>query len=266
MICNLHTHTVYCDGADTPLELCRAAAEKGFVSLGFTGHSYTAFDNFGMDEARERQYRSAVLSARQEFAGRLEVVLGIEQDWLTGKAPEGYDLVIGSVHSLERDGKYYCLDNTPEELQKAAAAFGGARSLCEAYFGAVGQIHEKTGCGIVGHLDLITKFSEKLRLPDTGAEWYRAAWRGALDRLGGRELIFEVNTGAMARGWRTAPYPSAEILREIARRRGLVTVTSDCHSRDRLDFGYETALELLRSCGFRSHLIWAGGGFEKCPL
>ena len=37
---NLHTHTNYCDGAETPEEIVVKALEMGFSSIGFPGHSY----------------------------------------------------------------------------------------------------------------------------------------------------------------------------------------------------------------------------------
>lgn len=33
-------HSTYCDGVDTPEEAILAAIEKGFTSIGFSGHSY----------------------------------------------------------------------------------------------------------------------------------------------------------------------------------------------------------------------------------
>ena len=35
---NYHTHTVFCDGADTPEDVVLAAIGKGFTHLGFSGH------------------------------------------------------------------------------------------------------------------------------------------------------------------------------------------------------------------------------------
>lgn len=43
---NLHTHTCYCDGADTPEEIVVAAINKGFESIGFSGHSFAAYSSF----------------------------------------------------------------------------------------------------------------------------------------------------------------------------------------------------------------------------
>ena len=40
---NLHTHTIYCDGINTPEELVEAAIAKGFDSIGFSGHSYMSY-------------------------------------------------------------------------------------------------------------------------------------------------------------------------------------------------------------------------------
>ena len=38
MIQNLHTHTTFCDGKNTPEEMVRAALSLGMDSLGFSGH------------------------------------------------------------------------------------------------------------------------------------------------------------------------------------------------------------------------------------
>ena len=37
---NLHTHTTYCDGKDTPEEMVLEGLERGFHSIGFSIHSY----------------------------------------------------------------------------------------------------------------------------------------------------------------------------------------------------------------------------------
>ena len=44
MLANFHTHSSFCDGKNTPEEIVVAAIEKGFTSLGFSGHAYTPFD------------------------------------------------------------------------------------------------------------------------------------------------------------------------------------------------------------------------------
>ena len=44
MIANFHTHTSFCDGKNTPEEIIKAAINKGFSAIGFSGHGYTDFD------------------------------------------------------------------------------------------------------------------------------------------------------------------------------------------------------------------------------
>ena len=41
---DLHVHTTYCDGKNTPEEVVLSAIEKGVERLGFSGHAYTSFD------------------------------------------------------------------------------------------------------------------------------------------------------------------------------------------------------------------------------
>ena len=37
---DLHMHTIYCDGVDTPEDMILTALEKGLTAIGFSGHSY----------------------------------------------------------------------------------------------------------------------------------------------------------------------------------------------------------------------------------
>ena len=42
---DIHVHTTYCDGKNSAEETVLAALEKNFVSIGFSGHSYTSFES-----------------------------------------------------------------------------------------------------------------------------------------------------------------------------------------------------------------------------
>ena len=39
-----HNHTTYCDGSNTAEEMVQAAVAAGCPAFGFSGHSYTWFD------------------------------------------------------------------------------------------------------------------------------------------------------------------------------------------------------------------------------
>ena len=44
LIANYHTHTTFCDGQNTAEEVVLSAIDKGFSSIGFSGHGTTPFD------------------------------------------------------------------------------------------------------------------------------------------------------------------------------------------------------------------------------
>ena len=157
------------------------------------------------------------------------------------KPKDSYDYVIGSVHYAEKDGKYTVVDWKREYLlQGVDEHFGGdIYALCENYYNAVGGIVEKTNCDIIGHFDLITKYNEGGRLFDESDPRYIAAWKKAADRLLASGAVFEINTGAISRGWRTSPYPSPEILAYLKARGARFVLSSDSHSAANIAFQFD---------------------------
>ena len=81
--------------------------------------------------------------------------------------------------------------------------------------------------------------------------------------LAGRDVIFEINTGAMSRGYRSAPYPSPALLDFLRDRGGRICVTSDSHSASTILHAFPQARELAKSRGFREVWVLTKSGF--CP-
>lgn len=266
---NFHTHTTFCDGKNTPAEMAGRAFALGFDALGFSGHSFTEFDPCGMSPPSEARYRGEIALLREQYAGRMEIYCGVEQDYFSGKAPPEYEYAIGSVHYLLHGGEYLCVDWSPERTRENIAKFGGDRcAYAEGYFELVGRVLEETGADIVGHFDLVRKFDERDPLFDESHPRYRRAALSALESLcaGGKRPVFEINTGAMARAWRSAPYPSEWILREIRARGCPIMITSDCHDCKLLDLGYDAAAALARRAGFSSQMTIKRGAFTEIEL
>ena len=58
---NLHTHSTYCDGADTPKEMVERALELGFDTIGFSGHSHMYFSPLiGMTPEATEEYKKEI--------------------------------------------------------------------------------------------------------------------------------------------------------------------------------------------------------------
>ena len=267
---SVHTHTTFCDGRDTPEAMARAAAEQGLTTLGFSGHSYAPQEDFGIAPGVLPAYIAQIRRLQHAYAGRLEVLCGIELD---PDAPptdlSPFDYVIGSCHSVQgADGRVYVVDGTPENLAEAIEqGFGGDALACvAAYYDRLTRFVLALKPTIVGHFDLITKFCEKQPPFDAESAAYREIACAALDRVLEARLVFEVNTGAMARGWRTSPYPADFLLERIARSGGRVTLTADAHAKEQLTFGFDEALERIRRAGFAQIWTLTGEGFVPMPL
>jgi histidinol-phosphatase (PHP family) len=77
---DFHVHTTFCDGAEAPEAMVRAALEQGLSAVGFSGHSHTAFDeSWCMSVAGTARYRAELARLKREYAGRIAVFCGVEQ-------------------------------------------------------------------------------------------------------------------------------------------------------------------------------------------
>lgn len=267
--CNLHTHTVYCDGKHAPEEIVQEAIRQGLKTLGFSGHSYTAFDTeCCMSPEQTAAYRNEIEKLKAQYRDQIRILCGIEQDFYTEEPATDFDYVIGSVHYVLKDGIYHSVDLSVEDVQRTVTeCYGGDYyRYTSAYYESVAKLSERTKCDIIGHFDLIEKLNEGDRMFATDDYRYRRPMLDALDELLRRDVIFEINTGAMARGYRSVPYPSPYVLRRIAEKRGRVILNSDSHSKETLTYAFEDAVRYARSCGIGGFTVPAKDGWDIVPL
>ncbi|MPM72518.1 Histidinol-phosphatase [bioreactor metagenome] len=266
---NLHTHSEWDDGANTLEEMAQAAISAGLTSLGFSVHSYMPFPSFWtIEEARIPDYTRAVHRLRDEFAGTLAIYHGAEWDTLSKMPLDGYDYVIGSIHHIQARGQGSCVDNTPEMTKQYIAELfdGSADAAAEAYFAQYESLAKVEKVGIVGHFDLLTKFDETDHFFDADSPRFRAAAIRAMDALVAANKVFEINTGAISRGYRTMPYPSRALLKELGRRKARITVSADAHAASDVAFGFAEAEALAIDCGFTEVWQFDGRGFVPTPI
>ena len=270
--CSVHTHSVLCDGKGTLAEMAAAAFAAGVRFFGASGHSHTEipYDAGNVLPADPTEYREQVLALRQAYAGRMEVLLGIEQDSQSAApVPDWTDYWIGSVHNLFdiKTGKYHSIDWDREKLAACRdEMFGGDMlALAEGYYRAVAAMAEKNP-PILGHIDLVTKLNRGNTLFNEDDSRCRAAALEALHRADPDATLLEINTGAVSRGYRDAPYPALFLLREWRAMGGQVILTADAHSPEAITFGYAQAADLARAAGYRQSVLLTGRGWEPCPL
>lgn len=236
---SFHTHTVFCDGKHSPEEMVKSAIVLGFEALGFSGHAYTPCEpEYSMNPEDTKRYKEEISRLKEVYADKIDIYCGLELDYYSDADAEGFDYCIGSVHYIEKNGVIYPVDASEEIFLQAAEAFGGVYKFTAAYYDLLSKITEKTNPDIIGHFDLVTKFNEGEHLFSESDPEYVSAANGAMDTLLTKDRVFEINTGAMSRGYRKSPYPSSVLTRRLVEHGAKMIVTSDCHDATKLDFGY----------------------------
>ena len=258
---DIHVHSTYCDGKTKLEDMVKKAIEIGFESLGFSGHSYTDFDSgWCMSLENTKKYCEEIDALKAKYP-QIDILKGIERDYYFTPDGQEYDYVIGSVHYVKKDGKFVDVDYYDIFEENIEKYFGGSyRAFVELYYETVKNVVKKTDADVVGHFDLVAKFNEGNKYFDEDADWYKKCVIDTLDEVTKAKPVFEVNTGAISRGYNKI-YPSEFILKEIKKRGCDVVVTSDCHNAETLGNAYDKAIERVKKCGFETIKVLTKDGF-----
>lgn len=275
-------HTTYCDGKNSAEEMILAAIGKGLDTVGISGHSFTWFDtSYCMSKEGTECYLQELGDLKEKYTGRIRVLKGIELDYYADTTCDidisEFDYIIGSSHYIlagQKDGDpdYIDVDYSPDILLEGVNKHfnGDIIAAAEAYYRQVGNMISKTDCDVIGHFDLITKFIEQGDKPiiDTKDPRYIAAWHSAIDKLfedaksrslngftnrleqfglieAGDKPVFEINAGAMAKGYRSSPYPAQDQLEYIRSKGGILILNSDSHSTDKVAYAFDKLQDLI---------------------
>ena len=242
---DLHTHTYFCDGKDSPEDMVLSAISKGVETLGILVHSYTEFNpDESVDPMREKEFIAEIGALKEKYKGEINILCGTEADYYTTSMAEGYDYIIASVHYFKRGHNYYPIDLSPAELSNIVSKLfsGDWYAMAEEYYSLVADLPKRfagKNIALIGHIDLVTKFNEDGALFDTSHPRYVASWQRAVDALAPFGIPFEINTGAISRGYRKTPYPEAAIRGYIRKKGGALRLSSDSHSAKNIAFMFE---------------------------
>ncbi len=237
---DLHMHTTFCDGKNTPEEMVLSAIEKGLKTVGISGHAPTPFDaSYCIAVEKLDEYFSEVERVKEKYADKINVLSGLEVDYYS-EVPKKYleraDYIIGSVHYIFKNGEYIVVDNTAEILRDACARLwdGDAYAMIDDYYKTVADVVRKLDPDVIGHIDLITKFIETDEFFDTSDPRYMESSRSAAKALIPFGIPFEINYGAITRGYRTLPYPEKPLLDFIIENGGRTIKSSDAHASENI--------------------------------
>ena len=259
---NAHTHTTYCDGQSTAEEQLTAAQKLGFHSLGFTGHAMQGFDwAYCMSAEKQLAYRAELRCMQDKLAEwglTPRVYVGLEQDALVPDEEKAnnrvdFDYILGSTHYFPEplQGEWVAVDGSPELLKRYINVHfdGDALAMAKAYYAIHSAYIQKDQPDVIGHFDLVRKYAACIGL-DTASKAYRDVAIRALEKARAGCRLLEVNTGNIARGYDTLPYPAPFLLDAWHDMGGELTLTSDCHNAALLDCAFEQTIPLLQKHGF----------------
>jgi len=268
---NLHTHSTYCDGQDTPEEMILTAIGKGFDSVGFSGHSYMYFaEDHSMSLAGTEEYKREIRQLKEKYAGKIEIFLGLEFEMYSTQVDlnDGYDYLIGSSHYFNFGDKIVGFDRSQEVVKGVIDdCFGGdGMKYAREFYKNLARLPEYGDFDILAHFDLIAKHAEKADFFDMESDEYKEYAVRAAEALAGKIPYFEVNTGAISRGYRTSPYPTPFMMREMRRLGFKPLISSDCHNRADLDCAFDLAEQMLLEAGFTERYVLTKEGFMPVAL
>ncbi len=266
---NLHTHGIFGDGKDPYEDTVLQALALGFDAIGFSEHSYMAYSPaWSMSQKDTQAYKQEIARLKEKYKGQIRVCCGIEFDMYSSDSLQDYDYTLGALHYLKLDGQYIGFDRSAGEVQNVIDTqfHGDAMAFAKAYYTALGEMERYIHCDILAHFDLVAKHNETMGFFDTASPEYRRYVYDALDALAGKVKAFEINTGGIARGYRSAPYPEPFILKELQSRGCGIVISSDCHDKRYLNYGFREALALAKACGFKEVWKLTEKGFAPVPI
>lgn len=240
---DLHNHTTRCNHAEGTIDqYIERAIELGIDVYGFSEHAPMHFDpKYRLDFEEMEAYTQDVLSARERYQDRIEILLGYEVDYLPGHIDDRVlnakvDYLIGSVHFLNKWG----FDN-PEFI-------GGYEdrdidTIWQEYFDAIEAMAKMGRFDIVGHLDLIKVFKF---LPQRDV---RLIAQNALKAIKHSNMVIELNAAGLRKPIGEV-YPSESLLEVAYELEIPITFSSDAHAVEQIGYHYETVTALAKRVGY----------------
>ncbi len=242
-----HSHTPLCKHANgEPEEYAAAAERRGLKGIIVTCHNPVIngwATRYRMSVGEFPYYVSMVERARKEWAGRVDVRLGLESDfvpgaetWLTELHQKAeFHYILGSVHSVLPDyrERYYR---------------GDIEDYYRTHFEHLAQAAETGLFDSLAHPDLIKIWKPEQWKPELIIDDICRS----LDRIAKTGAAMELNTSGRRKPLAEF-HPDRIILGEICRRDIPVVVGGDAHKPEHVAAHFEEALELLKEIGF-SHV------------
>ncbi|MBD1382909.1 histidinol-phosphatase [Metabacillus arenae] len=249
---DFHTHHSRCGHAEGSIrDYIEAAIEKKLDLIGISDHSpYFAheedqpYPHIAMAKSHFHEYISEVLQLKQEYKGKIEVLLGVESDFFPNhielyrkhytKYP--FDYIIGSVHHVNGIGIF-------KKGRWEGLTEGEKQQTKENYYMLIEQSARSGLFDILGHIDAMKGYYPSFSAIETGAIEH------TLKAIAENDIAIEVNTSGKMKdcgGW----YPADDLLERACYHGVKITLGSDAHDPSRVGEDFELVRKRLKELGF----------------
>lgn len=265
MISDMHVHTRWSSDAKTPVEeQIERAIALGMKQICITDHQdydapafppdYFTFllDDKGDDETI-KAYLSDLTRVKEQYADRIEVLLGIElgiQPHIVDKLNQvaetfPFDYIIGSTHTFQK------MDAEDARHYEGVSIEAAVRQYFEDELVNVKGFH---GFDAAGHMDFVLRYG-----PGAAETFTYAKYGDIIDEIL-KELIqsgrgIECNTSKFKA--KNMINPNRSIIKRYRELGGeIITFGSDAHVSERLGEGFVEAGQIVKDCGLDYYAVF----------
>jgi len=256
---DLHVHSSFSSDSNEKMEdIVIEAINRDIKTIAFTDHiDYEYSDPNICFDFDISEYFSEIERLQNKYKSKIKILKGLElglQSHIIDKLNEisnknEFDFIIGSFHTVEKkdlyNGDFYKM-KTAEEMWDVY--------LDEVYE----TIKNFDNFSVLGHLDLIKRYSESVRKVDFS--YYRNKLEKVFSEIIEKGIGIEVNTSGLRGNYGAkGTLPSKEILKLYYDLGGrIITIGSDSHDKSTIGDNFIETIKFIKNIGFKDIYV-----FEK---
>lgn len=261
---NYHTHCKYDDGQGEIKDIVSSAIKHNIKDLGFSCHAPLPFNPpWTMKIDDYNKYSDDLENASKTFPD-INIFKGLEVDYIPEISnpkhhtilEKNLDYTIGAVHALgDPYGDNFVPitgNSTKFENNLKSKMDGDVKYAVEEYFRLLSDMIINYPPDILAHIDLIKKINVNYILFNESSVWYKNLIFDCLHLLKNKDIVIEINTGALTRKKAKDLFPSDYIIHEIIRENMPVTVNSDSHDEKNVAGLFNETYDKLVKMGLKS--------------
>jgi histidinol-phosphatase (PHP family) len=248
-----HSHHLRCGHAAGQIsDYIDSAIACGMREFGVSDHGPAyfqpgdhAFPGTQMARSEVPHYVREAFEQKAKYAGRIDVKVGLEADFIEGQESEltdilqsySFDYVLGSVHYVRRINIF---KRTRWDTERAEDTYAD-------YYRVV-QLAAASGLfDILSHLTAVESYG-----PPVSDDLAKRLYPPVAEAAAASGCIVEVNTSGYRKMEGDEPFPNRRMLRYLIAAGVPLTFGSDCHKPEEVGFGHDRVLRLLKELGVRT--------------